>query len=124
MVLGRHTDESASTGGGSMNPMDALTPERGLKPTPETLKAAHLVLNRLYEADHQVLFELTKMLAFQTARIVRGMQGGSMDDLEALVDGMQWIDSLLSEAEAEAREGYRPTPVAVWKPEGGSDAPR
>ena len=99
------------------DPMEALKAERGLKATPETLKAAHLVLNRLYEADHQTLYELTKMMAFQTARIVRGMQGGSMDDLEALVDGMQWADSLLSEAEAEAREGYRPTPVEIWRPE-------
>lgn len=101
--------------------MDALRrPERALKVTPETLKAAQIVLNRLYESEHQVLFELTKLLAFQTAVIVRRMQVGEIEDLEAIVDGMQFIDSLLPAAEECAAEGHAPVPVEVWKPRGAA----
>lgn len=105
----------------STDPMDALKPERGLKVTPETMKAAQLVLNRLYEADHQVLFELTKMMATQMAIIVRRMQGGDMELEEAFIDGMQTVMVMLPGAEEEAAEGYRPVPVDVWTPHGGGE---
>lgn len=99
------------------NPMDALKPERGLTANPETLQAAQMVLNRLYEADHQTLFELVKLMAIETASIVRHAQGGEIEFADALVDGMQWAESLIAKAEAQAVHGYRPMPIDVWKPE-------